>query len=180
MRRSRYRFSCVQLLVLENQLLCDPYPTLERRQQIAEEIGTESRNVRVWFQNRRQRGNIKKVTGDQTSTSATNEAAHGTEAGGAKVAEGAGLSAPVECVGHSSCRAIHSRPTYDITKEREALTRFFALNVPSLAPFYRDALVHDMMLFDSQWRNLTLTLVLQWLDNYEIERMYHEVLTTVM
>ncbi|KDQ62939.1 hypothetical protein JAAARDRAFT_44019 [Jaapia argillacea MUCL 33604] len=53
-KRTRKRFSQVQLMLLEQLFHQTSHPTREQRENVAKEAGMEIRSVTIWFQNKRQ------------------------------------------------------------------------------------------------------------------------------
>ncbi|XP_049558731.1 double homeobox protein A [Orcinus orca] len=59
-RRCRTSYTSSQLQTLMNAFMENPYPGIDSRQQLAEDIGVPESRVQIWFQNRRSRLRIQK------------------------------------------------------------------------------------------------------------------------
>ncbi|KAM9756421.1 double homeobox protein A-like [Dama dama] len=62
-RRCRTSYSSSQLQTLKNAFTENPYPGIDSREQLAEEIGVPESRVQIWFQNRRSRLRIQRKRG---------------------------------------------------------------------------------------------------------------------
>ncbi|KAG2358869.1 hypothetical protein BDR07DRAFT_1472974 [Suillus spraguei] len=91
-RRTRKRFSTVQLMMLEQLFHQTSHPTREEREALANTAGMEIKSVTIWFQNKRQ---TERKVALHNATNISNED---------------GSSSPPLTHGHaSSSRYIHSR-----------------------------------------------------------------------
>ncbi|XP_055409760.1 double homeobox protein A isoform X1 [Bubalus kerabau] len=61
-RRCRTSYTSSQLQTLKNAFTENPYPGIDSREQLAEEIGVPESRVQIWFQNRRAR--LPSASGD--------------------------------------------------------------------------------------------------------------------
>ena len=64
-RRPRWTPSGDAKALLETIFSADSFPTFTVRNQLAEQLGIDSRQVQIWFQNRRQRERIKLTSGSK-------------------------------------------------------------------------------------------------------------------
>ncbi|XP_059733326.1 double homeobox protein A [Bos taurus] len=62
-RRCRTSFTSSQLQTLKNAFTENPYPGIDSREQLAEEIGVPESRVQIWFQNRRARLRVQRKRG---------------------------------------------------------------------------------------------------------------------
>ncbi|XP_040109695.1 double homeobox protein A [Oryx dammah] len=62
-RRCRTSYTASQLQTLKNAFTENPYPGIDSREQLAEEIGVPESRVQIWFQNRRSRLRIQRKRG---------------------------------------------------------------------------------------------------------------------
>ncbi|PRP87806.1 hypothetical protein PROFUN_04280 [Planoprotostelium fungivorum] len=58
----RKKFTCEQREELLSEYKGQPYPSLHRRQELAERMNMSPRSIQIWFQNKRQRAAMKKST----------------------------------------------------------------------------------------------------------------------
>ncbi|PRP84982.1 hypothetical protein PROFUN_07367 [Planoprotostelium fungivorum] len=59
-RRGRI-FNAEQRIKLLRQYNSDPYPDLQKRRELADEMKTTARSIQIWFQNRRQRDELNRA-----------------------------------------------------------------------------------------------------------------------
>ena len=58
-RRPRWTPTETDKALLETIFVADSFPTFSVRKQLAEQLNVDSRQVQIWFQNRRQRERLK-------------------------------------------------------------------------------------------------------------------------